>query len=463
MIFSKDHGSFRDPSGFIFEHDKRIIRIIKKFGKKNYEYINSKNIIEESINNNFLIKTKDVTSEFEKLVNDDNCFFLEHEKIDYISYPYEWGFFQLKDAAIHHLNFQLFLLEKNFILKDSSAFNIQFINNKPIFIDALSIEKYNEGEYWKGHSQFLQQFLNPLLLKSLKGIDFNNWFKGNLNGLKTSELNSLLSFKDKLSLNVFFSVFLLAKLENKNKLDPSKAIKKIKNQKQLSKKSFRMILIQLKNWIKKLKPKVNKSDWDTYSFSNTYQSKEEEHKLKLVNNFSNTIKPKILADIGCNDGIYSIESIKAGAKQVIGFDVDLNSINKAYLKSVKENYNFLPLYFDAMNPSSKCGWNELERKSFNDRIKFDGFIALAFIHHLIIGNNVPMEDALSWTTNIAPQGLIEYVDKEDQTVQTMIALKGDIFPDYNNANFEKSLNKFGRIVKKTTITKTRILYEFSKR
>ena len=463
MIFSKDHGSFRDPSGFIFEHDKRIIRIIKKFGKKNYEYINSKNIIEESINNNFLIKTKDVTSEFEKLVNDDNCFFLEHEKIDYISYPYEWGFFQLKDAAIHHLNFQLFLLEKNFILKDSSAFNIQFVNNKPIFIDALSIEKYNEGEYWKGHSQFLQQFLNPLLLKSLKGIDFNNWFKGNLNGLKTSELNSLLSFKDKLSLNVFFSVFLLAKLENKNKLDPSKAIKKIKNQKQLSKKSFRMILIQLKNWIKKLNPKVNKSDWDTYSFSNTYQSKEEEHKLKLVNNFSNTIKPKILADIGCNDGIYSIESIKAGAKQVIGFDVDLNSINKAYLKSVKENYNFLPLYFDAMNPSSKCGWNELERKSFNDRIKFDSFIALAFIHHLIIGNNVPMEDALSWITNIAPQGLIEYVDKEDQTVQTMIALKGDIFPNYNNANFEKSLNKFGRIVKKTTITKTRILYEFSKR
>ena len=462
MNFIKDQGSFRDPAGYVFEYNNRIIRIIKKLGADKFQDVISSDIINESIKNNFLINTKNVTSEFKNYLNNENCIFLEHQKIDYISYPYEWSFNQLKDAALFHLEFQLFLLDKNFILKDSSAFNIQFNGNKPIFIDALSIEKYKEGEYWKGHSQFLQQFLNPLLLKSIKGIDFNNWFKGNLNGISTSELNDILTLKDKLSLNVFFSVSLLAKLEKKNKFFPEKALEKVKKQKKLSKKSYSLILIQLKNWINKLKPKFNKSNWDTYSFKNTYEIDQEKRKLELVKAFINLNEPNYLADIGCNDGIYSIESLNEGAKKVIGFDIDLNSIDKAYIKAKKENLNFLPLYFDAMNPSSNLGWNEKERKSFKDRVKFDAFIALAFIHHLIIGNNIPLNEAVKWLTDIAPKGLIEFVDKEDQTVQTMLALKGDIFPNYDIKNFEKSLSEYGKILKKTNITSTRILYEFNK-
>ena len=98
----------------------------------------------------------------------------------------------------------------------------------------MSLENYKEGEYWLGHSQFLQQFLNPLLLRSIKGIQFNEWYKGNLDGIKTADLNDILNFRDKLSLNVFFSVVLLSRLE-KNKIDPEKALNKLKN-KNLSQK-----------------------------------------------------------------------------------------------------------------------------------------------------------------------------------------------------------------------------------
>ena len=171
MKLSNIPGSFRDPAGQVFEYENKIYRVVKKQGKQRLETAISKNIINESISNNFLIDTKIVNNQFEKLIDDNNCYFLEHQKLDYISYPYEWGFYQLKDAALHHLNFQIFLLEKNFVLIDSSAFNIQFLKNKPIFIDVLSIEEYKEGDYWKGHSQFLQQFLNPLLLSSLKGCN----------------------------------------------------------------------------------------------------------------------------------------------------------------------------------------------------------------------------------------------------------------------------------------------------
>ena len=462
MELLKNSASFRDPAGQIYEYNNRIIRIVKKFGKERYELIKKKNIIEESINKNFLINTKDVTEEFKNLKNKNDCYFLEHDKLEYISYPYEWNFYQLKAAALHHLDFQIFLINKDVVLIDSSAYNIQFINHKPIFIDVLSLENYKEGEYWLGHSQFLQQFLNPLLLRSIKGIQFNEWYKGNLDGIKTTDLNDILNFRDKLSLNVFFSVVLLSRLEKKNKTDPEKALNKLKNKKSLSKNSYKSILIQLRNWIDKLEPLNKKTQWDSYSSVNTYEKDQQEKKLKVVNDFSKKYKPKTIVDIGCNDGLYSFECLRAGAEKVIGFDIDINSIERAYKKAVKENLNFLPLYFNALNPSSKLGWNEKERKSFNERINFDAMIALAFEHHLTLANNVPLEETIKWLMNIAPKGLIEFVDKNDETVKKMLSLKGDIFPDYNLQNFEKNILLNGKIINKTIINDTRVLYEFNK-
>ena len=462
MKLSYIPGSFRDPAGNVFDYENKIYRVINKNGKERFDNVFCKNIIEESILNNFLINTKIADDKFSNLINEDNCHFLEHEKIDYISYPYEWGFYQLKDAALHHLDFQIFLIDKNFVLIDSSAFNIQFLKNKPIFIDVLSLDKYKEGDYWNGHTQFLQQFLNPLLLSSLKGVQFNDWFKGNLDGIKTSELNKLLNFKDKLSLNIYLSVVLLAKLENQNKIDPNKAIEKLKNKKKLSKNSYKFMLIQLKNWIKKLEPMKIKTVWDNYSIENTYEKDQESKKLNVVSEFSKKYKPSILADIGCNDGLYSVESINAGAEKVVGFDIDINSIDKAYKISKEKNINFLPLYFNAMNPSSSLGWNENERSSFKQRRNFDAVIALAFEHHLILGNNVPLDQAIEWLMSIAKRGLIEFVDKEDETVKKMLYLKGDIFPRYNKENFENQILKNGRIIDKVEISRTRTIYEYSK-
>ena len=454
MNILKNPGSFRDPAGQVFEYNGRIIRVVKYFGKKRYDFLYQNEILKECIEKKFLIPTKDVT---------DACYYLEHERIEYISYPYEWGFYQLKDAALHHLDFQIFLLDKKVKLIDSSAFNIQFIDHNPIFIDILSLDEYQEGEYWIGHSQFLKQFLNPLLLKSKKGILFNDWYKGNLDGISTTDLNSILNFKDKLSINIFFSVVLLSKFEEKNKFNPKKTIKKIKNKKSLSKNSYKSMLLQLKNWIKKLEPLNRKTDWDNYSTNNTYKKNEEIKKLSEVNLFVNKNQPKLIADIGCNDGLYSNECLKAGAKKVIGFDIDINSIDRAFIKSKNERLNFLPLYLNAMNPSSKLGWNESERMSFNERLNFDAVIALAFEHHLALGNNVPLNQALDWLMNIAPIGLIEFVDKKDETVKQMLSLKGDIFPGYNQDEFEKNILKSAEITNKTNLTDTRTLYEFKKK
>ena len=161
-------GSFRDPEAKVFEIDNKIIRAIYQKGESKFKYLREKKIFEKSIDKNFLIETDFL--ENENLKKDLNCsFLLKHKKVPYISYPYEWSFEQLKDAALHHLRFNIFLLEKDFELTDASSYNIQFIGNKPIFIDAFSLDRYNEGANWLGHNQFCQQFLNPLLITSKKG------------------------------------------------------------------------------------------------------------------------------------------------------------------------------------------------------------------------------------------------------------------------------------------------------
>ena len=456
----EEKGSFRDPAGKIFYYKNRVYRKLSNLGLERLKFILEKNILEESIKKNFLINTKITKIENESDINNKDIIF-EHEKIPFISYPYEWTFSQLKSAAIHHIDFHLFLLEKNATLIDASAYNIQFKGSQPIFIDLLSLKKYEEGEFWKGHKQFCENFLNPLILKSKKGISFNNWFKGNLEGIQTSDLNNTLSFFDKLSYNIFVHVFLLNKLEIKSK--KNKSLKVRENKRKFPKKNFVNMLKQLKNFILSLRDKKNLTTWQNYSKENSYKTKEEKDKIMIVKNFCGKNKINKLLDLGCNDGVYSKSALNSGCNYVIGVDFDTNAIDRAFQESVKDKINFLPLYFDASNPSSNLGWDDSERKSLKERADFDGVIALAFEHHLAIAKNTPLEKVIKWIMFLAPKGLIEFVPKNDETIQKMLELKGDIFADYNKENFEKYVLKFGKIIMKDVISESgRTIYEFQR-
>ena len=210
-----DPGSFRDPSGNIFNHEDKIIRILKKEGTDRLKYFKENDLLNQSISRKFLIESNFIDAKALDLDLDNVEEIIEHKKLNYISYPYEWSFDQLKDAALHHLEFHIFLLKNEATLIDSSAYNIQFDGYKPVFIDILSIKKYQNGEYWKGHKQFCENFLYPLILKAKKNIDFNNWFRGNLEGIKSHEINSLLTLGNKFSYTIFTQVVLLNYLEKK--------------------------------------------------------------------------------------------------------------------------------------------------------------------------------------------------------------------------------------------------------
>ena len=453
-----DPGSFRDPAGKIFYYNEKILRVLDSEGEDRYKFLKKDNLLENCISKNFLIQSSELKNESLDINKFKNNKILEHKKLDYISYPYEWSFDQLKDAAIHHLDFHIYLLNNNATLLDASAFNIQFNGHKSIFIDLLSIKKY---EYPPLRAMLAATFLNPLILKSKKEIDFNNWFKGNLEGITTKDLNSILNFKDKFSYNIFTQVVLLDYLERRAIKNKKINVNQI-NKKKFPKKSFLGMLNNLKNFITSLELKKNKTVWDDYSKNNTYKAEEEILKKKIVKEFSNKYKFKILTDLGCNDGVYSKICLDNGCEYVVGFDYDLNAVNNAYKLAKEEKLNFLPLYFDASNPSSNIGWAQNERKGFLERVNFSGMLSLAFEHHLAIAKNIPLDQVVKWLIKTAPKGLIEFVPKNDETIKKMLSLKGDIFKDYNEENFKKFILKEAKIISETKISESgRKIFEYS--
>ena len=246
-----DLESFKDPDGFVFNFSEKIYRCISQNSASNYFNIFKKDFFIHLLDEKKVISFKEVENNFfDKLQNiKKNDRIINVEKIDFFSNPYEWPFDQLKDAAIFHLDLEIFLLKNNHCLKDASAKNIMFSNNKPVFIDLLSFKKYKEGDYWSGQIQFYQEFLNPLILKSKLGIDYNNWYESNFYGIYSEDLNKILKYYHKFLPSIFFHVFLPSVSRNlfKNKG------RKINSNNSFSKEKYIYILESLKKIIKNLK------------------------------------------------------------------------------------------------------------------------------------------------------------------------------------------------------------------
>lgn len=460
---SADAGSFRDPSGNVYESNLRILRTVTERARNAYETVRDSGVLDDLASAGTIVGSTELDREDWPSSLRDSAYVIEHPRIPYISYPYEWSFALLKAAALHHLDMQISLLKRDIVLSDASAYNVQFVGPRPVFIDLLSLRPYQEGEFWHGHRQFCEQFLNPLLLRSLLGVPHNAWFRGALEGIPTLHLAGMLPFKKRISWNIFSQVLMQASLERRALNAPEASIDKAKSRRSLSRSGYNGFLVQLRNWIDRLHPADGKTVWGDYSTTHTYTDKEAEAKRTAIAEFAASTKPRRLIDLGCNTGDYSVAALKGGAEYIIGFDFDQTAVDIAFSRSKQDSLNFLPLWLDAANPSPNQGWRQSERRGFAERANADALIALAFEHHLAIGRNVPLVDVVDWLVGLAPVGIIEFVPKADSTVQKMLALREDIFPDYNEATFEAAIQRKAKIVGKQVISESgRTLYRYDR-
>lgn len=458
--FMMESGSFRDRKARVLYHNNQVFRCLTKQAIIDFRALIETEFFKEAILKNQIIGTFEV--DFETVPSDltDKNFtaLLIHNRIPFISYSYEWTFSMLKDAAILHLELLLQALNDNFIIKDSSSFNIQWIGASPTFIDITSLERYREGDVWAGYLQFCQMFLYPLMLGAYKGLPFQSILRGDIEGVSVEQINSLMSACDLFRPGILRHVYLQSKLQNRFNVNSHNLRQELKDL------GFHreLILTNVKSLLKlvtSFEQKKRKSIWRDYAICNSYQSSDMQLKVEFV---SSTIKKKkndLIWDFGANTGTFSKIAAESGA-YVLAMDSDRDVVEFLYheLKASKIN-NILPLVINLANPSSSLGWRGLERKALCDRGKPDLILALALIHHAVFSSNIPLAELISWFASFASDLIIEFVSKEDEMVKTLLANKEDNYDDYEIACFESYLRKHYKIYSKQELNSgTRTLY-----
>ncbi len=440
-IPEKEPSSFRDPSGFVYYSDDAVFRQVNVAYSQEYLLFIQSGLSQRLIKDGLLIlfsevkNSREVTSEaFVKLVSD---------KIDFISYPYEWSFSQLKDAALLTLKVQKIALEYGMNLKDASAYNLQFFKGKPIFIDLLSFEKYQDDTPWVAYQQFCEHFLGPLLLMSKVDIRSNLLFKTYLNGIPLDLVSKLLPKSTFLNFSFLSHIHIHAR--NQEKYSSLTDETKIKASGKLSKTMLLGIIDSLETTIKHLKLEGYNTEWGEYYTFTNYSEDAFKAKKTVVKNLISAVKPDSVWDLGGNTGEFSRLASDQGI-HTLSFDIDPLAVEKNYLQAKeKAETHILPLLMDLMNPSPSLGWNLQERKSLMQRGPADLIMALALVHHLCISNNVPFDFLANFLYQLGKHLIIEFVPKEDSKVKTLLATRKDIFPDYNQEAFEKAFSKFYKI------------------
>lgn len=445
MTLEFDQGSFRDPRGRIFYRDGEVLRHIAASAASDFDLYMESGLGPALVERGWAVSSEEVSD----APAADGDRIVRHSRIPFISYPYEWSFSLLKAAALHHIDTHLLALDHGMTLSDGSAYNIQFDGVQPVFIDILSFIRYTDGDHWKGHQQFCDHFLHPLLLASGTGVPFQSRLRGDTEGIGASELLRLLPLWRKYSPRTLFNILLPERLSSAG----GKKNARPASYRPLPKSGLVFLLRHLRKWIEGLGVDFGKTTWsDYYSASNNYDDRETEQKRAVVAEFCRTCRPRMLWDIGCNTGTYSEIALSSGAGHVIGFDFDTAALEAAHHRAKEKSLAFTPLFQDSANPSPAQGWSGAERRSLGERRNADAILALALEHHLAIGRNVPLAMVVDWLIGLAPTGLIEFIPKGDSNLDLLLRNREDIFADYTEANFHALISERARVVRKDVVS-----------
>lgn len=450
-IKKKINSSFRDPSGFVFREDGQLKRQVNKIYAANYDLLMKSGLYEELVSKKLLIPHLELRTANEKYHK-----LIKPQEIPFVSYPYEWTFGQLKDAALATLAIQKIAMKHGMSLKDASAYNIQFLKGKPTLIDTLSFEKLDETKPWIAYRQYCQHFLSPLALASLQDIRSIQMLRIFIDGIPLDLASSLLPTRTKFTPSLAVHIHLHAKSQKKY---GSKKIDKKAHS--MNKYALHGLVSSLIKATGKLKSDTKDTQWgEYYSFTN-YSNESFEEKKEIIEKYIEMlpIKPNFVWDLGGNTGLFS--RIASNKKiYTVSFDIDYSAVEQSYqqLKRNKEKF-ILPLFLDLTNPSADLGWAHKERDSLAKRGPADLIFALALIHHISISNNVPFENVAKYFSQLGKYLLIEFVPKQDSNANKLLLMREDIFEGYNKENFENSFSRHFKIINKTAIKNSkRLLY-----
>lgn len=452
LEISPDAGSFRDRSNRVFRAGDRILRGVDGTAYENWKSVSGAPFFKALTGERKLIGTTEANGDAAARTGalGDWPFALAHQTVPFISYPYEWSFGMLKDAALLHLEILEKAIPAGWTLKDSSAYNIQFIGAAPVFIDIPSFEPYRAGDPWGGYRQFCMMFLYPLMLKAYLGVDFGPMLRAYIDGIDPAVADRLLSRSARWKNGVFSHVFLHAKMQARaaaSELDEAKRLTEDAGGAPAPRKQLRhseamvMGLIEgLRATIEKMNSPDERTVWGDYDADHSYSDASLQKKKDFIEKNAGLGAYRKIWDIGCNTGVFS----RLGAPfadQVISIDGDAKAIDRLYQREKRDGAGkILPLIVDLGNASPNQGWRGAERKSLEKRGRPDLILCLALIHHIVIAANIPMSEFIGWLDDLGGDLIIEFVTAEDAMARMLLRNKVNQYQDYTIAGFERLIS-----------------------
>ncbi|HEX5037038.1 MAG TPA: methyltransferase [bacterium] len=433
-------GSFRDCEGRVFASGERVFRTLSPQAAERMKRLEARGCLKSLSDAGFLIPSWTTKAREASLNGEFGDTVLEHERLPLITYPYEWPFGMLQDAALLTLDLLEAALDFGLTLKDATPFNVTLRKNRMVFFDTLSLDDYNEGRPWDGYSQFCREFLSPLLLTSSTGVPFQPWMRGELDGLKAPHLSRLLGLR-RVRKGVLSHVHLQAWFEKWLAKKGDVAVLDKFNAKTFSKVAMKGMVRKLRKSVSGLKGRTEASLWGDYGRTHSYLPEDEKKKEAFVAAAGKRFSGKVWVDLGCNDGKYTLIA-GAHASRAIGLDLDPEAVDGFYARTRGDaGVPFYPMVCNLMNPSPSLGWRLRERASLFDRAGGEAFLALALVHHLCIGANVPLAEFVSLLKTFGRGGVVEWVGKEDAMVRRLLRNRKDIFEDYDWETFKGLLER----------------------
>ncbi|HEX2123873.1 MAG TPA: SAM-dependent methyltransferase [Thermoanaerobaculia bacterium] len=455
------HGSsFRDPSGFMYVADGTLFRQVNDTYSAHYDLLMRSGLYEALVHNGWLVPHEEVAPP----PSSDAYRILKPQPVPYVSYPYEWCFSQLKDAALLTLDVQLASLAHGMVLKDASAYNVQFIGARPAFIDTLSFAAYDDGAPWIAYRQFCEHFLGPLALMAYRDARLGQLLGRFIDGVPLDLVAGLLPLRTRARYGLFAHVHLHARSQQRHRDDAAKA--EPPRIPKLPKWRLIALMESLRAAVRGCRRPERRSEWSDYYEETNYSDSAMSAKEALVRRLVDETfgAAGVIHDIGANTGRFS-RLIAGPDRYVVSHDVDELSVERNYRETRRLGSTaVLPLVLDLANPSPAIGWALEERSSALERMAGGAVLALALVHHLAISNNVPLRHLATLFGRLASALIVEFVPKEDSQVRRLLATRDDVFPDYTLEQFEAELSRVFEITHREPVPGTvRTLFAMKRR
>ena len=454
------HASFRDPAGFVFTRDGVLYRQVNPVGRADFDLLLTSGLYDALVKAGDLVPHEEVGASLSP--DGAASAVIRPSRIGFISYPFEWCFGQLKDAALLTLRLQKAAVQHGMSLKDATAYNVAFEAGRPVWIDTLSFERLTPGKPWVAYRQFCQFFLAPLALISSVDVRLLQSLRTHLDGVPLDLASRLLPARTRLRPGLLTHIHLQAAAESRMAGRVSSAPKQ--GGATMSATASAALLDSLERTVKSLTWRLPGTTWGNYYGATNYTDAAFSHKQEIVRAAIDRLAPASVWDLGANDGTFS-RLASDRAIPTVAFDVDPVAVEKNYDRVVQGGErHLLPLLLDLTNPSSRAGWAHEERESLVDRGPADLVLALALVHHLAIAHNVPLPRVAAFLARVGRSLVIEFVPKEDSQLQRMLASREDIFTDYSQAGFEAAFSPVFTIDQAVPVRETRrVIYVMRRR